>query len=174
MAITIKRINDLERAYREPVDQQSTIQAADGVKLHLVAARRKEYWHGRGLVPVHKDSGMVVNPELYQTTAEGTLRIGDLEVWAEHVEHLSGRQGALQRKREKFSERLVEAQQGLQEEAARVGLAVNNAYDGGSSLESTMIPVQGDEKSPAKKGKSSPPVEQSAVSVAPEAIFDQT
>jgi hypothetical protein len=102
MAITAKArqaaVDALPRDYDANADAGIPQACSPKVRLRLVADNKKTYWHDKGLRPVKKGSGLVLNDEHMETRADGTLRYGSLEVWAEHVENNTKRRAELRAK----------------------------------------------------------------------------
>jgi hypothetical protein len=103
MAITITRLEDLPRDFPIP-DNTGVEPVSSSVKLRLVSCNpkndKRSYWANRGLVPVVKGSGLVKNEDLMAVSADGVLRIGECEVWAEHVDNNAKRARYLHQKAE--------------------------------------------------------------------------
>lgn len=48
---------------------------------------KRPHWSNKGYIPARKGDGLIVNEALMQTSADGTLRVGNLEVWVTHQEN---------------------------------------------------------------------------------------
>lgn len=111
MAITAKQRQAAVDALPRNFDAEHGVEAGlpvgcAGVKLRLVTANKKQYWHDHGLRPVRKGSGIVLNDDHMDTTADGTLRFGSLEVWAEHEENAARRRAFLRKKADEQEENI--------------------------------------------------------------------
>lgn len=88
MAIDAKvfTVKDLPGEF-DPAEEMQIVPAQPNVALRLINKHNRHLWFSQGLRPVKFGSNLVKNEELFDRTADNTLRVGDLEVWAELESH---------------------------------------------------------------------------------------
>jgi len=95
MQVRVATYQDLPEVYKPATIGSGIRSPYPDLRFRLVRASgrydKRSYWAGKGLEPVRRGSGLVENEDAYQSTADGVLRIGTLEVWVERLSHYQGR-----------------------------------------------------------------------------------